>query len=187
MKKKIDLNLSPPVPPEKRIYCVVANTVQAPLNEVSVANPVTNRSVTKFQFLPDTKTTFQPAGRLMAQGEHVVSKTRDWMLKRLLMDKLDDIRNSKPFDVSFSMLEPVTTINLGCRDSYELLHIYETLKFAGIKVYDFHDTKQPDYGSPDLIVRTAIATEPVLSEEVAGLLDYLPLWEPNPWDVKKRD
>ena len=183
MKDKKRVELNPLIMPGKRIYCVVANTVQAPLNEVSVANLKTNRTVTKLLFLPETKTTFQPAGRLMAQGEHAVSKTRDWMLKQIIMDNLDAIRKSKEFELGFSILEPVTTINLGCRDSYELLHIYETLKFSGINVYDFHDTDQPDYGSADLRVRTAIATEPVFPDEVAGILDYLPLWKPNPWDL----
>jgi hypothetical protein len=51
-------------------------------------------------------------------------------------------------------------------------------------VHEFRDTEQPDYGSLDVEVRTAIATEPVSPDMVVGILDYLPLWRPNPWDLE---
>ncbi len=170
--------LPSPNPPEKRIYCVVANTVQAPLDRVTVRSKFAEEKLVP---TGETKTTLQPAGRLMAQQGHVVSKVRDIMLKQ----HVKKIWNTLCAD---SLLwdwycDPITTINLAVRDSFELNHVFQLLNVAGIAVHDFYDTDQPDYGSADLEVRTAIATEPVTAVEVLGILDYLPLWKPNPWDV----
>jgi hypothetical protein len=164
----------------KRIYCVLANTVQAPLTEVTVVNPVTEKEHVRLVATEDTKTTHQPAGRLMAQQGHVVSRVRDIMFKQALIKNWDKLKkDSAVFD---TYCDPITTIVLAARDSLELHHVMQLLDQAGIKVHEFKDTEQPDYGSAELEVRTAIATEPVSPEMVVGILDYLPLWRPNPWD-----
>ena len=72
--------------------------------------------------------------------------------------------------------QPTTTIILEARDSFELRHVFDLLQNNDVPVYGFMDTEQPDYGSLDAFVMTAIATEPVTREDVEGMLDYLPLW-----------
>lgn len=173
----------------KRIYCVAANYVQAPLEYLEIDVPVPTdsgefrgRPYTKLVRLPETRTIEQPAGRVMAQGEHVVSRVRDVMTKAEILVKLeagsfhDEGVRAAIFDC---YCEPITTINLLARDSFELNHVFELLKAAGVPVHDFHDFNQPDYGDVKYRVRTAIATEPVWPEQVLGILDYLPLWKPE--------
>lgn len=145
----------------KRIYCVVATTVQNP-----------------FLFGSKSSATIvQPLGRQVAQAAHVVSKVRFIMLRKAFI-KLLKGRSIAALRLAISTLlfTPVTTIILEARDSYELKHVFNLLEKNNIPVYDFFDTEQPDYGSPEDSVRTAIATEPVEPEAVKGILDYLPLW-----------
>ena len=157
---------------EKRIYVVLANTVQNPLIPVSVVNAVTTWKSMKLVPTPQTKTIVQPAGRLIAQAAHVVSKVRSHMLHKQLSGHSSD-RTKKLF-----VFEPITTIVLSARDSFELNHVRFLLHKIGIRAHDFYDTNQPDYGDPESEVMTAIATEPVTPDEVVGILDYLPLWKP---------
>jgi hypothetical protein len=174
-KKPVESDL---VIPEKRIFCVVANTVQAPLDVVVVTNPLCKWSYEKLLITEDTKTIQQPAGRLIAQAAHVVSKVRVFM------------ERGKPASLAMKFtVEPITTIILAARDSFELNHVWGLLHHAKIKTHAFIDSQQPDYGFdadhlPSFEVRTAIATEPVFPEEVLGILDYLPLWKPNLWDME---
>jgi hypothetical protein len=183
MKDKKDKSGMPPIT-NKRIYCILANTVQAPLDDLTVVNPVTEKEYVKLVTTPETKTTLQPAGRIMAQQGHVVSRVRDIMFKKALVKNWDKLKkDSVVFD---TYCDPITTINLSVRDSFELHHVFQLLDHAGILVHEFKDFNQPDYGSAELEVRTAIATEPVSPEMVVGILDYLPLWTPNPWDMSEK-
>ena len=158
---------------ESRIYCVVAQTVQAPLKLELEKKQVRVTSV------KDTKTIVQPAGRLIAQAAHVVSKTRVLMLIDTLAGMLQrpTLKTIKAFTSAYTF-KPVTTIILSARDSYELYHVLNLLHKAGVGVQEFYDFNQPDYGNPEWEVMTAIATEPVNPEKVVGILDYLPLWKP---------
>lgn len=153
---------------EKRIYCVVAQTVQVPLIP---------------QVLEQTKSISQPPGRLAAQVGHAVSILREEMFKKQLLTRIK--KGKKKYSVTLKKelskeFKPITTIVLGARDSFELNHVLNLLLIVGIETHPFYDTDQPDYGNPDLKVMTAIATEPVTKEDVIGILDYLPLWEPQP-------
>ena len=167
-------------PEDKRIYCVVAQTVQSPLIEETILTPATKRS-TKVCSIEGTKTIVQPAGRLIAQAAHVVSKTRVLMLLTLLKNVFKNLLSRKASIKALGefieawTFEPVTTIILSARDSYELYHVLNLLYKAGVEVHSFYDYNQPDYGNPKWKVMTAIATEPVNPEKVVGILDYLPL------------
>jgi len=153
--------------PEKRIYCVVAQTVQTFTTEVATKSHLALRST------ESTRTVVQPAGRLIAQAAHVISKVRIEMLVNTLIIE----RKPKNLLPAYSF-EPITTIILSARDSYELYHVLNLLNKARLSVHSFYDFNQPDYGSPTCEVMTSIATEPVDPAEVLGILDYLPLWKP---------
>ena len=73
---------------------------------------------------------------------------------------------------------PCTRIVKAARDSFELNHVYNLLMKADIKTYSFTDTNPDAYG-PGVEVVTAIGTEPIHKEEAIGLIDYLPLWDPE--------
>jgi hypothetical protein len=181
----------------KRIYTVVAQTVLAPLNETSVKTPnFGGFQIVKPEYMEGTKTIKQPPGREVAQHGHATSMARDAMLKDVLLNYLQkDQENNwgnskhlieKRIETGRNWLEhfvndpfiPYTTIVLSARGSFELYHVRFLLSMAGIKAYAFYDTDQPDYGSPDYKVMTAIATEPIYPENSVGILDYLPLWKP---------
>ena len=154
-----------------RIYCVVSNTVQVP-----VGFDVTRGPEMLFRD-PNALSIIQPAGRLIAQAAHAVSLARLNMMKRCVMRAYDPEEANS--DAYWSpMLQPITTIILGARDSFELCHVMGLLENTDVPVHAFYDSQQPDYGV-NASVMTAIATEPVLPEEVAGILDYLPLWRPE--------
>lgn len=136
---------------EKRIYVVVAETVQNPLSyEFTKDMPI--RVIT----LPntDTKTIVQPKGRIAAQVAHVVSSMR--------MKEIEYIGRSA-----------YTTIILGVPDSYQLAFRADLLDRNEVKAYNFFDTNE-EYGPGD--VRTAICTEPIERSKLGFALDYLNLW-----------
>jgi len=158
---------------DKRIYCVVAETVQHPLDYSVKSFPLA---------APTTRTIVQPPGRLAAQVAHVVSLTRlNMVIDRFKTDYMAT-PGAVDVDVVLSFLQrqtpPYTTIVLVARDSYELYHV-EHLLNGKLNYHTFYDTDQPDYGSKNSIVSTALATEPTTKEEVEGILDYLPLWSPK--------
>jgi len=168
---------------EKRIYCIVAQTVQAPLDETNVRNAITRQIVSKLSSVEGTRTIVQPAGRLIAQAAHVVSKTRLQMLVNEMLYKSPTLPRGKStvdklkaFD--FQPFQPVTTIVLSARDSFELNHVLNLHNSAKVPTHAFYDSNQPDYGDLLREVMTAIATEPVTPGDVVGILDYLPLWKP---------
>jgi len=160
----------------ERIYCVVAETVQVPRQSGAVVFHAQGQI-----------NVVQPAGRLAAQAAHAVSLCRLEMVKRFLDDNgQGENKDGRQLTVKpspFSVLyEPFTTIVLGARDSAELLHVANLLHYFEVPVHAFYDTEQPDYGSLDAKVMTAIATEPVEAAVVHGILDYLPLWSPKARD-----
>lgn len=152
----------------KRIYVVVADTVQHPLERYG--DPSTYRRT------PDTRTVAQVAGRAMAQGEHAVSKARFHMVRN---EALRAVKAAKGGQVwfrghHFLFFHEVTTINLAARDSFELYHVLALLKKADVPVHSFRDTNPAVYGEGRVL--TAIATEPIDPAATVGILDYLPLW-----------
>lgn len=167
----------------KRIYSVVAQRVQAPLNEeyvytsnfggVNILKPIPTMV---------TRTIKQPAGRIIAQHGHVVSKVREHMFKERIRQAIANqagIKLGGLLTGKAGEFEPITTIVLSVHNSFELYHIFGLLTLGSIRVHAFYDTDQPDYGDPDYKVMTAIATSPIDPEETTGILDYLPLWKPE--------
>ena len=136
------------VRPEKRIYAVVAETV----------------------YCYDKGDVTQIPGRLAAQAVHAVSRMKMHQIVGL-STKLQQARAK----------EAITTIILAVRDSNELRHVQRLLEKANIEHYTFEDTNIPVYGEDCGSARevtTALATIPVVPEEVEDILDYLPLWTP---------
>ena len=160
---------------DKRIYVVLAGTVQSPLKETTTRR-LGARLSSRLSYMPETRTIVQPAGRLIAQAAHVVSKLRVHMVIDSLLQLLVQPKRKHIIEfVRAFTFEPITTIILSARDSFELCHVLNLLLDAGIDTKTFFDTN-PEYGDEE--VMTAIATEPVTPEEVIGLTDYLPLWKP---------
>lgn len=153
---------------EKRIYVVVANTVQ-PHCDV----------------LLRPRTVVQPAGRQIAQACHAVRRMGHHMVIRAVLGLFtgkvfkriwrDDLKAAINTMVNY---EPITTIVLSCRDSAELEHVYGLLRdHAGVEAWKFNDTNSEAYGEGE--VTTAFATVPVEPSRMTGVLDYLPLWSPE--------
>lgn len=101
---------------EKRIYAVVAGTIQVP--------------VAAGTHKPPLRSVMQPAGRQVAQACHAVSK-----LRHILVG----------LGTSYEPFEPMTTIVLQARDSAELGHVYILLSKKKLNPVMFSDTN-PQYG-----------------------------------------
>lgn len=146
---------------DKRIYVVVAETVQVRLvgGSVSVS---------------------QVCGRNMAQAAHVVSKARVAMEQQMAATRLNKPAGKSAgrnlADALAVGFEPVTTIILKARDTAELYHVWDLMKKDHIQVHHFMDENVQVYGN-SVPVLTAICTEPVDPCAVAGVCDYLPLWD----------
>lgn len=167
---------------EKRIYCVVAQTVQHPLEVELSPFPPTRRKYVRGK---NTRTIVQVPGRITAQVGHAVSKMRYNLLANEIegasVIALTGRKKLRAMATSIPPFQPITTIVLGARDSFELDHVYALLRdVAGILTYKFNDTNPDVYGEGE--VTTAICTVPVPPSEVIGILDYLPLWAPSPQD-----
>lgn len=162
----------------KRIYCVVADSVQHPLVWGGFGGNAVTQATDLPQRTEETRTIQQPAGRLIAQAAHVVSKVRHNLLKNEIVRATHNAKGKKVWYRSHILFfEPCTTIILSCRDSFELSHLRGLLGKAEIKYERFLDTNPDVYGAG--LVSTAIATHPVAPNEVIGILDYLPLWKPR--------
>lgn len=136
---------------EKRIYVVVAETVDTP-NGVVV----------------------QPCGRAIAQACHAIGKME--VNSRIYAARTQRNSGSRiGFDLEDFPFHEYTTIILAARDSKELAHVDLLLMRAGIERYSFTDTNALVYGE-DTFVKTAIATAPIDLRSTIGVLDYLPLW-----------
>ena len=164
---------------EKIIYVVVAETVQHPL--------VPTGKGEKSLRTPETQTIVQVPGRLAAQACHAVRRMGHHMVidavKELLsfanIVSLKKLKQAIHALDSLVVYEPITTIILSCRDSFELEHTYNLLRDVnGVLAYKFNDTNPPVYGEGE--VTTAFATVPVLKCQITGAIDYLPLWTPKP-------
>jgi hypothetical protein len=170
----------------KRIYCVVADTVQHPLiHGLWQGNAVIN-ATDLIERGEDTRTISQPAGRLVAQTAHAVSKVRHMMVKDEFHQAISHAKKDEVwFHGQALMFFPITTIVLAARDSFELKHVRDLLAKADIKFAAFWDTNPDAYGD-DGEVLTAVATYPVEKNDVIGVLDYLPLWRPRdvPFEAK---
>jgi hypothetical protein len=171
---------------EKIIYVVVAETVQHPLVR-TISLPY------RLVRLDETRTIVQIPGRLAAQACHAVRRMGHNMVinavsELLTFNGIVSLKKLKQAIFSLRNLvtyQPITTIILSCRDSFELEHTYNLLRdHAGVAAYKFEDTnldvyctgcRQPCRGE----VTTAFATVPVDKQEVLGYLDYLPLWTPK--------
>jgi hypothetical protein len=167
----------------KRIYVVVADTVQTHLDTTGLIgcdNKWPPKQTIRRSEL--TKTVEQPAGRLIAQAAHVVSKVRHNMLKEEVVraQRIAYKNKSNEMWMQFQKLffQPVTTIVLSARDSFELYHVKNLLKNANIPYQTFFDENDPVYGEGEKVM-TAVATEPVDPLDVQGILDYLHLWKPT--------
>lgn len=165
----------------KRIYCVIADTVQHPLDELMIPFTKTYPLGKTYKRNEFTRTIEQVPGRAVAQGEHAVSKVRHMMLREEIHRATAVAAKNNRKEVWYLgqklMYFPITTINLLARDSYELYHVRGLLNAAGIKYQVFLDENPPVYGEGKVF--TAIATHPVSPDEVAGITDYLPLWKPR--------
>ena len=132
---------------EKRIYVVVAGTVQVPVSTIRHEGKV----------LPDLRkglrTVVQPSGRQFAQGIHVGSKLR--------------------FELGIPGNDRITTITLSARDSAELGHIYFLLHKKHIGKTMWSDDNIDVYGPGEW--PTAIAAY-ATKKQTIGILDYLPKW-----------
>ena len=158
---------------EKIIYVVVAETVQHPLTSTIIGN-----HLVRLSGVPcgnKTRDIVQISGRLAAQACHAVRRMGHAMV-------IDSVRELLGFNgiVSLKKLkqaihalsnlvvyDPITTIILSCRDSFELEHVYNLLRdHAGVLAYKFNDTNPPVYcigcSQPcNGEVTTAFATVPV--------------------------
>jgi hypothetical protein len=137
---------------ERRIYVIVAETVQTP-----TVTPAANDGPERLLLCPTaaTKNIVQPRGRIAAQVAHVVSK----------------MRLAAQDSVGFM---PYTTIILSVPDSYQLqfrAFLLETT--ARTRAYRFYDTNE-EYGQDEVL--TAICTEPVFRKQLGFAFDYLNLW-----------
>ena len=145
---------------EKRIYVIIAETVDTPQGAVH-----------------------QVPGRMAAQGGHALSR----MKMHRVMDSLFSRKEIKAIaykpDLEKMADEKTTTIWLACRDSRELEHIHRLLTKARIRHYDFEDENDEIYGiygdDTGCHPCTALATVPVYPEQVTDIIDYLPLWTPE--------
>jgi hypothetical protein len=165
----------------KRIFCIIADTVQHPLDEVEIPFTRTYPLSKTYKRNAFTRTIEQVSGRALTQGEHVVSKVRHMMLKEEIHRATETAAKNRSKEVWYLgqrlMCFPITTINLSARDSYELYHIRGLLLAAGIKYETFFDENPPVYGEGRVL--TAVATHPVSPDAVVGITDYLPLWKPR--------
>ena len=113
----------------------------------------------------------QVPGRIAAQAVHVASRMK--MHQIIGLSEKHQLARAD---------EAITTIILGARDSNELRHVQRLLEKAEIEHYTFEDINPAVYGEDcgaPCEVTTALATVPVMPEEVVDILDYLPLWAPR--------
>jgi hypothetical protein len=134
---------------EKRIYCVVAASIQVPQDGLGNTQPKMARS-------KKTRTVLQPHGRQIAQACHVVSKLR-WA------------HHLTFHPGKFSLM---TTIILQARDSAELGHVFSLLNKKKLMPTIFSD-ENPEYGQGSWPTAVAVLAS---KKQIADILDYLPLW-----------
>ena len=164
-----------------RIYVVVPGTVQTP---IKVTYTPKEGNIYSFGRFENTRDIVQPAGRQAMQVGHVRGMVEHELIMRDL-SKLLRMKASLDTKIGVAQTIPkknlrsllpyhvITGITKKCRDSFELLHVKSLLEKANIRFFEFHDTQEGLYED----VVTALATEPVTPFALAGILDYLPLWD----------
>jgi hypothetical protein len=155
----------------QRSYVIVARTVQTHLTYEERVRKGDSALVQKMSATPETRSVLQPDGRQIAQACHATARMMGYLTHQFYQYAAQAKR-------PWPELGPLTRIVLSARDSFELEHAWALLKAAGVRVFEFEDTNEEAYGA-GVAVRTAIATEPLTAEHVAGLIDYLPLWTPS--------
>jgi len=148
-----------------RIYTVVPGTVQTPIKIVMNSGAPQVQIAGRFE---NTRDIVQPVGRQFQQGIHVNRMVENHLI-------LLDIAKLKGKKISAATVpyHAITGITKKCRDSFELIHVRNLLEAANIRFFEFRDTQEDLYED----VVTALATVPVSPFAVAGILDYLPLWD----------
>lgn len=131
---------------EKRIYVVIANTVQVLLENAVYVDGSKS----------PTRTVVQPIGRQVAQACHAVSKLRILMHNGTVQEGF----------------EPITTIVLSCRDTNELLHIFDLCAKKKLTPVIFED-QNPEYGPHSCYTALAVLAS---KEQTIYTVNYLPLW-----------
>jgi hypothetical protein len=148
-----------------RVYVVVPGVVQTPIKVTYFPRESNIYSFGRFE---DTRDIVQPAGRQAMQVGHV----RGMVEHHLVLSDIARLRGKK-ISAATVPYHAITGIVKKCRDSFELLHVKSLLEKANIRFFEFEDTQEGLYED----VVTALATEPVTPFAVAGILDYLPLWD----------
>jgi len=179
----------------QRIYCVVAKTVQHPLDSLAALR-AGEKFLGRRGRTDETRDIIQPPGRLAAQAGHAIGMAHEYLARKAVLTEIEQRilsgicfypHNPQPYlrkEFIDKILHEVclahrheffTTIILGARDSFELGHVRYLLQKNDIMTFCFPD-QNDDYGPGEVI--TAIATMPVDQADVEGILDYLPGWEP---------
>jgi hypothetical protein len=147
-----------------RTYTVIPGTVQTPI-KITMDGASKRKFAGRFE---NTRDILQPAGRQAQQGQHV----RGMLEHHLTLLDIAKPRGRK-INASTVPYHVITGITKKCRDSFELIHVGNLLEAANIRYFVFRDTQEDLYED----VVTALITEPVTPFAVAGILDYLPLWD----------
>jgi len=148
-----------------RVYVVVPGVVQTPIKVTYFPRESNIYSFGRFE---DTRDIVQPAGRQAMQVGHV----RGMVEHHLVLSDIARLRGKK-ISAATVPYHAITGIVKKCRDSFELLQQTLDVEKANIRFFEFEDTQEGLYED----VVTALATEPVTPFAVAGILDYLPLWD----------
>lgn len=161
-----------------RIYTVVPGTVQSPIKVTyrpreKKSSDGRTQEIYSFGRFENTVDTTQSAGRQAQQVGHVARMVEHWRvfkeLHRVIYTTKGRLSKHLSTDIPYA---PITGITKACRDSFELLHVKRLLEARDIQYFEFRDTQEGEYED----VVTALATVPVTPFEIAGILDYLPLW-----------
>jgi hypothetical protein len=152
-----------------RTYTVIPGTVQTPI-KITMDGKTRRQIAGRFE---NTRDIVQPAGRQAQQGQHVRAMLEHHLIF-LELNKVLYLKKRIPKHLSTQIAaHAITGITKKCRDSFELIHVKNLLEAANIRYFEFEDTQEDLYEN----VATALITEPVTPFAVAGILDYLPLWD----------
>lgn len=147
-----------------RTYTVIPGTVQTPI-KIMMDGATKRKIAGRFE---NTRDVIQSAGRQCQQGAHV----RGMLENHLALLDAAKLRGRKISHATVPY-NAITGITKKCRDSFELIHVKNLLEAANIRYFEFEDTQEDEYENEV----TALITEPVTPFAVAGILDYLPLWD----------
>lgn len=149
-------------PEEKRIYVIVAGTIQV------ASDWFVHNGEKKPRLFSPPKTIIQPIGRQAAQACHAVTKLR-FAGTPLALTEINHDAGTIEYRREFT---PITTIILQARDSAELGHVFYLLFRKKLNPVMFSDNNS-EYGPGSWPTAIAVFATP---KQVKGALDYLPLW-----------